>query len=87
MVVWSFDFEVPIRVSSLMDSAFDSCVPVTGSGSPSMSDHNLGHSTVLCPTVNVDICSVSVPVYPDAPVWYITYLYGHKVPSCMLVVT
>ena len=83
MVVWSSDLGVPVEVSSLPDFAFGGCTSVTGSGSPSISPS----IAVLHLTVDVDICSVSVLAYQDAPAWCIMYLYGHKVQLYVLVVT
>ena len=50
-------------------------------------DCNQGHLAVSHPTVDVDICNVSVLVCQGAPDWCIMYLYGQKVLSYMLVVT
>ena len=50
-------------------------------------DRNQGCSAVLCPTVDVGICSVSVLACEDMPAWCIMYLYGQKVQLCKPAVT
>ena len=70
MAVQCSDSETSVEVSSLVDSAFDDCMSVTGSSSL-CPDHSQGRSTVLCPNMNVGIDSVSEPACQVAPAWYI----------------